>query len=164
MGLNEAFASAMQGAAAKGTELLAQPVEVAFKGLNQGGWDLLGGLKDVSLGVPVSFSRDVAGGGMLFLSKGYAALMGELMMGNEPAEMPALSDMNSTAAAEVISQMVAVIGDSANAASIGLHRALGFEDAGMLRSVGFKHGRWVDTVLMQRALGPGGTTLPPRDA
>jgi len=52
-------------------------------------------------------------------------------------------------------QMVAVIGDSANAASIGLHRALGFESAGVLRAVGFKHGRWVDTVLMQRALGPG---------
>jgi L-amino acid N-acyltransferase YncA len=58
-------------------------------------------------------------------------------------------------------QMIAVIGDSANAASIGLHRALGFEHAGTLRTVGFKHGRWVDTVLMQRALGPGATTLPP---
>jgi L-amino acid N-acyltransferase YncA len=61
-------------------------------------------------------------------------------------------------------QMVAVIGDSANAASIGLHRALGFERAGLLRTVGFKHGRWVDTVLMQRPLGPGATTLPPPGA
>jgi len=52
-------------------------------------------------------------------------------------------------------QMVAIIGDSANTASIGLHRALGFEAAGMFRAIGFKHGRWVDTVLMQRALGPG---------
>jgi phosphinothricin acetyltransferase len=57
-------------------------------------------------------------------------------------------------------QMVAVIGDSGNASSIGLHRAFGFEHAGTLRSVGFKFGRWVDTVLMQRPLGVGGRTLP----
>lgn len=50
-------------------------------------------------------------------------------------------------------QMLAVVGDSANAASIGLHRALGFELRGTLRAVGFKHGRWVDTVILQRALG-----------
>ena len=50
-------------------------------------------------------------------------------------------------------QMVAVIGDSGNAASIGLHEALGFRRVGVLRSVGFKFGRWVDTVLMQRPLG-----------
>ena len=57
-------------------------------------------------------------------------------------------------------QMIAVIGDSGHDASIGLHRALGFEAAGMLRAVGFKFGRWVDSVLMQRALGPGGASLP----
>lgn len=57
-------------------------------------------------------------------------------------------------------QMVAVIGDSANAPSIGLHAALGFREAGLLRSVGFKLGRWVDTVLMQRPLGPGDAELP----
>jgi phosphinothricin acetyltransferase len=52
-------------------------------------------------------------------------------------------------------EMVAVIGDSGNAASIGLHAALGFRHVGVLRSVGFKFGRWVDTVLMQRSLGEG---------
>jgi phosphinothricin acetyltransferase len=57
-------------------------------------------------------------------------------------------------------QMIAVIGDSGHDASIGLHRALGFEPAGMLRAVGFKFGRWVDSVLMQRALGPGDGTSP----
>jgi L-amino acid N-acyltransferase YncA len=57
-------------------------------------------------------------------------------------------------------QMIAVIGDSANAASIGVHRSLGFQDTGVFRAIGFKFGRWVDTVLMQRALGPGGDTLP----
>lgn len=57
-------------------------------------------------------------------------------------------------------QMVAVIGDSGNAASIGLHRALGFAPAGVLTSVGFKFGRWVDSVLMQRALGTGDAGLP----
>jgi L-amino acid N-acyltransferase YncA len=49
-------------------------------------------------------------------------------------------------------QMVAVIGDSANHPSIGLHRALGFREVGTLEAVGFKFGRWVDSVLMQRAL------------
>lgn len=57
-------------------------------------------------------------------------------------------------------QMLAVIGNSGNAGSIGLHRKLGFEHAGTLRSVGFKLGRWVDTVLMQRALGSGDMALP----
>jgi L-amino acid N-acyltransferase YncA len=52
-------------------------------------------------------------------------------------------------------QMVAVIGDSGNAASIGLHKAMGFEHTGTLRDVGSKFGRWVDTVLMQRALTAG---------
>lgn len=57
-------------------------------------------------------------------------------------------------------QMIAVIGDSDNRASIELHRALGFTDAGKLRSVGFKFGRWVDSVLMQRALGAGESRPP----
>jgi phosphinothricin acetyltransferase len=60
-------------------------------------------------------------------------------------------------------QMIAVIGDSANAASIGLHAACGFAQVGTLTSVGFKFGRWVDSVLMQRALGPGETTLPDQE-
>lgn len=52
-------------------------------------------------------------------------------------------------------QMLAVIGDSDNAASIGLHRALGFSDAGVLRSAGWKFDRWLDVVLLQRSLGVG---------
>jgi phosphinothricin acetyltransferase len=54
-------------------------------------------------------------------------------------------------------QMVAVIGDSANAGSVALHQALGFRRVGVLESVGRKHGAWVDSVLMQRALGVGAT-------
>ena len=57
-------------------------------------------------------------------------------------------------------QMIAVIGDSGNAASIALHRACGFELTGIFQAIGFKHGRWVDSVLMQRALGPGNTSQP----
>ena len=57
-------------------------------------------------------------------------------------------------------QMVAVIGDSANHASIGLHRTMGFRLVGTIEGAGFKHGRWVDSVLMQRALGPGTMTAP----
>lgn len=52
-------------------------------------------------------------------------------------------------------QMVAVIGDRENTASIALHAALGFHEAGHLNAVGFKLGRWVDVVIMQRALGAG---------
>jgi len=58
-------------------------------------------------------------------------------------------------------QMLAVIGDSGNAASIALHRRLGFTTVGTFQAVGFKFGRWVDSVLMQRALGDGATSLPP---
>jgi phosphinothricin acetyltransferase len=54
-----------------------------------------------------------------------------------------------------IRQMLAVIGDSANAGSIGLHRSLGFEHAGILKASGWKHGQWLDTVFMQKALGAG---------
>jgi L-amino acid N-acyltransferase YncA len=57
-------------------------------------------------------------------------------------------------------QMVAVIGDSANHASIGLHAHLGFEIVGTMPAVGFKFGRWVDTVRMQRSLGAGADTPP----
>jgi L-amino acid N-acyltransferase YncA len=57
-------------------------------------------------------------------------------------------------------QMVAVIGDSGNAGSIGLHEQLGFRRVGLLPATGFKHGRWVDSVLMQRELGDGAATLP----
>lgn len=56
--------------------------------------------------------------------------------------------------------MVAVIGDSANYASIGLHERAGFARAGLLPAVGWKHNRWVDSVLMTRALGEGATTPP----
>jgi L-amino acid N-acyltransferase YncA len=55
-------------------------------------------------------------------------------------------------------QMVAVIGDSDNRSSIKLHERLGFSLVGTLRSVGWKHGRWLDTVFMQRPLGPGDTS------
>lgn len=57
-------------------------------------------------------------------------------------------------------QAVAVIGDSQNAGSIGLHRALGFQPAGVGKSVGFKHGRWVDIVWMQKALNGGDADAP----
>jgi phosphinothricin acetyltransferase len=57
-------------------------------------------------------------------------------------------------------QMVAIIGDSGNAASIALHSRLGFRHIGTLEAVGFKLGRWVDTVFMQRALGSGSASSP----
>ena len=57
-------------------------------------------------------------------------------------------------------QLVAVIGDSGNAASINLHASFGFLRVATLRSIGFKFGRWVDSVVMQRPLGPGDSTPP----
>ncbi|WP_295136036.1 GNAT family N-acetyltransferase [uncultured Reyranella sp.] len=57
-------------------------------------------------------------------------------------------------------QMLAVIGDSANAGSIGLHGSQGFRQIGKLDAVGFKFGRWVDSILMQRPLGKGAMALP----
>jgi L-amino acid N-acyltransferase YncA len=56
--------------------------------------------------------------------------------------------------------MYAFIGDSENAASIGLHRSLGFQVSGTLKPAGFKHGRWVDVVVMQRRLGDGDGSAP----
>ena len=61
-------------------------------------------------------------------------------------------------------QMVAVIGDSANVGSVGLHAALGFRHIGTLQSTGWKFDRWLDTVLMQRSLGPGDTLRAPDTA
>lgn len=57
-------------------------------------------------------------------------------------------------------QMIGVIGDSANQGSIGLHRALGFRQEGVLRGVGLKFGRWVDVVIMHRSLGGDDRPLP----
>ena len=59
-------------------------------------------------------------------------------------------------------QMLAVIGDAANAGSIGVHAALGFEHTGVMKAAGWKFSRWLDVVLMQRALGVG-NTLPAND-
>jgi len=59
--------------------------------------------------------------------------------------------------------MVAVIGDSNQAASIGVHLAAGFTHVGVLKNIGYKFDRWLDTVLMQRALGPGAAAPPARD-
>ncbi len=61
-----------------------------------------------------------------------------------------------------IRQLIAVIGDSENYASINLHAKCGFEKAGLLASTGYKHGCWVDSVLMQRAVGEGDGS-PPAD-
>jgi phosphinothricin acetyltransferase len=69
-----------------------------------------------------------------------------------------LSALIDRCAASGFRQMVAVIGDSANAPSIRLHRSLGFTFAGTIHAIGWKHGRWLDTVLMQRPLGDGDTT------
>ncbi|KIY62491.1 phosphinothricin N-acetyltransferase [Cylindrobasidium torrendii FP15055 ss-10] len=57
-------------------------------------------------------------------------------------------------------QMVAAVGNSENLASIRLHQSMGFRLVGTLKDVGFKHGRWVDVVMLQRELGNGGATLP----
>ena len=71
-----------------------------------------------------------------------------------------LARLLAESAARGYRQMIAVIGDSANASSIELHRAAGFRMVGTFDNVGFKFGRWLDSVLMQRGLGDGAKTAP----
>jgi len=61
-------------------------------------------------------------------------------------------------------QMIAVIGDSANTGSVAVHKACGFRMVGTLKDVGWKHGKWLDTVLMQLPLGEGGSEPPDPDS
>ena len=65
-----------------------------------------------------------------------------------------------TATAQGFRQMIAVIGNSENTGSIGVHASLGFQMAGTLRAAGLKFGRWLDVVTMQRALGRGNMDVP----
>lgn len=71
-----------------------------------------------------------------------------------------LQALCDAAQAAGVRRMIAVIGDSANAGSIGVHRSLGFEMAGTLRSCGWKFDRWLDVVMMDRALGDGDQSAP----
>jgi len=71
-----------------------------------------------------------------------------------------LEDLIELCTAKGYRLMIAVIGDSDNNSSIGLHENLGFEKSGTIKSVGFKFGRWVDSVIMQLPLGKGDKTLP----
>jgi phosphinothricin acetyltransferase len=80
--------------------------------------------------------------------------------GRRGAGQALLRELIQRCTADGYRQMVAVIGDSGNFASIGLHAGLGFRQIGLLPAIGFKFGRWVDSILMQRELGPGATTLP----
>jgi phosphinothricin acetyltransferase len=61
-----------------------------------------------------------------------------------------------------VRQLIAVVGDSGNSASLALHRSLGFEQTGIGHSVGFKHGRWVDIVQLQKPLNGGDARMPDR--
>lgn len=71
-----------------------------------------------------------------------------------------LGALAAQAEAAGIRKLIAVIGDSANAGSIGVHRALGFTPAGSFKSCGWKFGRWLDIVLMEKSLGAGDSTPP----
>jgi phosphinothricin acetyltransferase len=71
-----------------------------------------------------------------------------------------LAELIGRCEARGMRQMLAVIGDSANAASIALHRACGFADAGRFEAAGWKFDRWLDVVLMQRRLGVGAAVAP----
>jgi phosphinothricin acetyltransferase len=73
-----------------------------------------------------------------------------------------LAELMAQCEARGARQMLAVIGDSANAGSIGVHRACGFEPAGLFKAAGWKFDRWLDVVLMQRSLGLG-NSAPPAD-
>lgn len=63
-----------------------------------------------------------------------------------------------------VRKLIAVIGDSNNAGSVGVHRSVGFTDVGILKSCGWKFDRWLDVVMMEKSLGPGDSTPPPRQS
>ncbi len=71
-----------------------------------------------------------------------------------------VAELLARAEARGFRQMIAVIGDTENAGSIGLHASLGFRHAGVIHAVGWKFGRWLDVVFMQKALGEGDRTVP----
>jgi phosphinothricin acetyltransferase len=71
-----------------------------------------------------------------------------------------LAELAAQAQAAGVRKLIAVIGDSANTSSVGVHRALGFTPAGVLKSCGWKFGKWLDVVLMDKALGEGDSTAP----
>ncbi|MEH6631014.1 MAG: N-acetyltransferase family protein [Halopseudomonas aestusnigri] len=71
-----------------------------------------------------------------------------------------LEDLITECEARGYRQMIAVIGDSKNKPSIDFHKHMGFAHAGVIKSIGFKFGRWMDSVIMQRPLNEGGSTLP----
>jgi L-amino acid N-acyltransferase YncA len=71
-----------------------------------------------------------------------------------------LAELAARAEAAGIRKLIAVIGDSRNAGSIGVHRACGFEPAGSFKSCGWKFGQWLDIVLMEKPLGEGDRTPP----
>jgi phosphinothricin acetyltransferase len=77
--------------------------------------------------------------------------------GHGRALLQALADQAQAAG---VRKLIAVIGDSANAGSVGVHRALGFTQVGVLRSCGWKFGQWLDVVLMEKFLGDGNMTAP----
>jgi L-amino acid N-acyltransferase YncA len=74
--------------------------------------------------------------------------------------MQLLQSLIAESTARGYRQMIAVIGDSANAGSVGVHTRCGFQMIGTHPNVGLKFGRWLDTVMMQRALGEAATTVP----
>jgi phosphinothricin acetyltransferase len=71
-----------------------------------------------------------------------------------------LAELAGAAEAAGVRKLIAVIGDSGNAGSIGVHRSLGFTHAGLFKSCGWKFGRWLDIVLMEKFIGAGDTTSP----
>ena len=71
-----------------------------------------------------------------------------------------LTALSQAAEAAGVRKLIAVIGDSANAGSVGVHRAQGFTQVGVLKDCGWKFGRWLDVVLMEKSLGVGSSTAP----
>jgi phosphinothricin acetyltransferase len=71
-----------------------------------------------------------------------------------------LAELAAQAEAAGVRKLIAVIGDSANASSIGVHRSVGFEQVGVLKSCGWKFERWLDAVLMEKTLGAGNNSSP----
>ncbi len=118
MELNQIFTGGLQNAQAKMGELLHKPVVLSLRSAQVGGWESVPSLDGLDLLVPVSYGQAVSGTGVLMLDSRYAALIAEFMFENDSAELPSeLSELQTTAAAELLSQMVAAMGEGVSKAS-----------------------------------------------
>lgn len=118
MNLADVFAAGVQSAQGKASELLRQPVRLSLRSARQGGWESVADLGGLNLILRADYGQDVNGAGVVLMDARYGALIAELMFENVPPDLPSeLSELQMTAAAEALSQMVGALGDGVGRAT-----------------------------------------------